>query len=167
MGGMNYHIEVCFDDGIMWIARICRFNATSPPAALRDYIIQSEVATLRFLEQTAVPAPKVYDFALEHPGNLVGVGFILMDKLPGKSLRWSIATQEQRNKVMYQLADTFVELHKYPFDLLGLLDSPGESQVGAFARESLTNLCILKCAPLGPFLLSKSITSPQSNSSWI
>ena len=81
MGGMNYHIEVRFEDGITWIARIRRFNATSPPAALRDYIIQSAVATIMFLEQTDVPAPKVYDFALEHPGNAVGVGFILMEKL--------------------------------------------------------------------------------------
>ncbi|EEU37153.1 uncharacterized protein NECHADRAFT_37196 [Fusarium vanettenii 77-13-4] len=148
---MNYHIQVRFDDGITWIARIRRFNATSPPAALRDYIIQSEVATLRFLEQTAVPAPKVYDFALEHPSNPVGVGFILMDKLPGRSLRWSIATQEQRNKVMDQLADTFIELHKSPFDLLGSLDSPGESHVGAFARESLTNLVDSEMRAIGPF----------------
>ncbi|RSL76145.1 hypothetical protein CEP51_010235 [Fusarium floridanum] len=151
MGGMNYHIEVRFDDGITWIARIRRFNATSPPAALRDYIIQSEVATLMFLEQTGVPAPKVYDFALEHSGNPVGVGFILMEKLPGKSLRWSIATQQQRKKVMNQLADTFVELHKYPFDLLGSLNTPGGSQVGAFARESLTNFVQSEMQTTGPF----------------
>jgi hypothetical protein len=72
---MNYHIEVRFDDGITWIARIRRLNATSPRAALRYYIIQSEVANLMFLGQTKVPAPQVYDFALEHPGNPVGIGF--------------------------------------------------------------------------------------------
>ena len=151
MGGMNYHIEVRFDDGITWIARIRRFNASSPPAALRDYIIQSEVATLMFLGQTRVPTPKVYDFALEHPGNPVGVGFILMEKLPGKSLRWSMATQQQRKKVMDQLADTFIELRKYPFRLLGSLDSPGGSQVGAFARESLTNFTQSEMRTTGPF----------------
>lgn len=143
MGGMNYHVEVRFDDGITWIARIRRLNATSPPPALRDYIIQSEVATLLFLEEQtggAVPAPKVYDFALEQqPGNAVGVGFILMEKLPGKSLRWSIATQQERERVMSQLADIFVEIQKHPFDLLGSLDRPSETRVGAFARESLTN----------------------------
>ncbi|KAF5021907.1 hypothetical protein F66182_6055 [Fusarium sp. NRRL 66182] len=150
MGGMNYHIEVRFDDGVTWIARIRRFNATSPPRALRDDIIQSEVATLMFLEHTGVPAPKVYDFALEHPENPVGVGFILMDKLPGKSLRWSVAAQEQKNKVMDQLADVFVELHKHPFDLLGSLDSPGSSHVGAFARESLTNFVQSQMHTTGP-----------------
>lgn len=151
MGGMNYHIEIRFDDGIIWIARIRRFNATSPPAPLRDYIIQSEVATLKFLGQTSVPTPKVYDFALEHSGNPVGVGFILMEKLPGKSLRWSITTQEQRRKVMSQLADTFIELQKYPFNLLGSLNSPDTSHVGAFARESLTNFEQSEMRTIGPF----------------
>ncbi|KAF9767663.1 hypothetical protein IL306_015140 [Fusarium sp. DS 682] len=151
MGGMNYHIEVRFDDGVTWMARIRRFNATSPPAALRDYIIRSEVATLMFLEKTGVPAPRVYDFALEGPDNTVGVGFILMEKLPGKSLRWSIATQQQRERVMSQLADTFVELQKYPFDLLGSLDSPGEPHVGAFARESLTDFVQSEMCTIGPF----------------
>jgi hypothetical protein len=92
MGEMNYYIKVCFKDGITWIARIRRFNAISPLIALRDYIIRSKVLTLMFLEETSVPTPQVYDFALEHPDNLVGVGFILIEKLPGKSLRWFLAT---------------------------------------------------------------------------
>ncbi|KAF4448495.1 Protein kinase-like domain protein [Fusarium austroafricanum] len=151
MGGMNYHIEVRFSDGITWIARIRRFNATSPPPALRDYIIRSEVATLKFLEKTNVPAPKVYDFALEEPDNPVGVGFILMEKLPGKSLLWSLANEQQREKVISQLTDTFVELQKHPFDLLGSLDSPGGCHVGAFAREEPTNFEQSEMRTTGPF----------------
>ncbi|KAL6850739.1 hypothetical protein ACO1O0_007864 [Amphichorda felina] len=104
-----------------------------------------------FLEKTSVPAPKVFDFALEHPDNTVGVGFILMEKLPGKSLKWSIASREQRRKVMNQLADTFVELQKYPFNLLGSLDSPGESHIGAFARESLIEFTQSEMRTSGPF----------------
>ncbi|KAI5859849.1 hypothetical protein GGS23DRAFT_264210 [Durotheca rogersii] len=155
MGGMNYHIEIRFSDGVQWIARVRRFNATSPPAGLRDYIIQSEVATLKFLERTSIPAPRVFDFMLDHADNPVGVGYILMEKLPGKSLRWSIATQEQRRKVMEQLANVSIELGKYPFDLLGSLDHPGDSHVGAFARESLTDFIQSEMRPLGPF------TSPE------
>lgn len=156
MGGMNYHIEVRFEDGVVWIARIRRFNASSPPAALRDYIIQSEVATLMFLKHTNVPAPEVYDYALEGaPGNTVGVGYILMQKLPGKSLRWSIATPEQRNNVMSQMADIFIELHKHPFPLLGSLDSPGTSHIGAYARESLTNFAQSTMCTTGPFSCPK------------
>jgi len=35
MGGMNYHVEICFSDGVAWTARVRRFNATSPPPVLR------------------------------------------------------------------------------------------------------------------------------------
>ncbi|CAF3447655.1 unnamed protein product [Fusarium graminearum] len=52
---------------------------------------------------------------------------------------------------MDQLADTFVEFQKYPFDLLGSLDSPGGSHVGAFARESLTNFTHSEMRTSGPF----------------
>ena len=151
MGGMNYHIEVRFHDGVVWLARVRRFNATSPPPALRDYIIRSEVATLMFLQdETGVPAPKVYDYALEGPHNPVGVGFILFEKIPGKSLRWSVANQEQRTKVMDQLADAFIELSKHTFDRLGSLDTPGGSHVGAFARESLTTFVQSEMRAIGP-----------------
>ena len=155
MGGMNYHVDITFNDGSVWIARIRRFNATSPPPQLRDHIIQSEVATLKFLEQTRVPTPRVYDFALEgSPGNDVGVGYILMEKLPGKSLRWCSPemTPERRRKVISQLADIYTELYKYPFDRVGSLDRPsGEAHVGAFARESLTDFTESGIEALSPF----------------
>lgn len=150
MGGMNYHVEVSFDDGVQWMARIRRYNAASPPEALRNYIVQSEVATLKFLEKTAVPTPKVFDFALENEDNPIGVGYILMEKLPGKSLDWPTATGEQRQRVVSQLADTFIELSKYPFNLLGSLDLPGEPHVGPFARELLTNFTHSGMHAIGP-----------------
>ncbi|KAK9859641.1 hypothetical protein MYU51_013817 [Penicillium brevicompactum] len=62
MGGMNYHIEISFEDGISWLARIRRSNATSLPPELRNYILGSEVSTLKFLSKTKVPAPEVFDF---------------------------------------------------------------------------------------------------------
>ncbi|EHK43868.1 hypothetical protein TRIATDRAFT_244617, partial [Trichoderma atroviride IMI 206040] len=92
MGGMNHHIDICFGDGMVWIARIRRSNSKSPPPAVRDYILQSEVATLEFLHRTDVPIPKVFNFELEHPGNPVGVGFNLMEELLGRALQWATAT---------------------------------------------------------------------------
>ena len=71
--------------------------------------------------------------------------------MPGKSLRWSITTPEQRKKFINQLADTFIELHKFPFDLLGCLNRPGDSHVGAFARESLTDFQGSFMQATGPF----------------
>ncbi|RDA95140.1 hypothetical protein CP533_1869 [Ophiocordyceps camponoti-saundersi (nom. inval.)] len=150
MGGMNFHVEIRFDDGVEWMARFRRSNASSPPAAIRDYIMRSEVATLMFLEKTAVPTPKVYDFQLEHPGNPVGPAFILMEKLPGKPLEWSTATPEQKQRVMSQLADVHLELHKHPFRSFGSLDTPGDSHIGPFARESLTTFTKSGMQTIGP-----------------
>lgn len=151
MGGMNYHIEIEFEDGIKWLARIRRFNATSPPAALRDYIFKSEIATLMFLEKTAVPSPRVLGYALEGPDNPVGVSYMLIEKLAGSSLRWSIATVEQRTKVIEQVADIFIELQRFPFDKMGSIQNPGSQHIGPFARESLTRFDGSDMKTLGPY----------------
>ena len=84
---MNYHIDIEFDNGTVWLARIRWFNAISPPLVLRDHIFRSEVATLKFLERTTVPTPKVFEYALEGENNLVGVGYMLTKKLLGSFLR--------------------------------------------------------------------------------
>ncbi|KOS41013.1 hypothetical protein CDV55_103664 [Aspergillus turcosus] len=158
MGGMNYHIEILFDDGITWLARIRRSNATSPPAELRDYILRSEVSTLQFLSETKVPAPKVFDFNFCEP-NPVGVGYILMEKLPGRSLRWSLATPEQRRKVTSQLADIYIELYAHPFAMTGSMHHPGSHDIGPFARESLTEYHGSQMKALGPFFSTKEYFS--------
>jgi aminoglycoside phosphotransferase (APT) family kinase protein len=152
MGGMNYHVEIRFEDGVSWLARIRRSNATSPPPDLRDHIIRSEVATLQFLEKTGVPAPRVFDFDFERKENPVGVGYILMEKMPGKSLRWSLLSADQRKKVMSQLADIYITLHSFPFQSAGSFDQPGTSHIGSFARESLTDYHPSgEMRPLGPY----------------
>ncbi|PWY78928.1 hypothetical protein BO83DRAFT_461149 [Aspergillus eucalypticola CBS 122712] len=135
MGGMNYHIEILFADGARWLARIRRSNATSPPPGLRDYIMRSEVATLQFLGKTKIPVPKVFDYALEGQ-TPVGVGYILMEKIPGKSLR-------QRKKVMTQLADVYIELERFAFDR--------SDHIASFARESMTEYVNSQMIPLGPY----------------
>ncbi|PYH38142.1 uncharacterized protein BO87DRAFT_326429, partial [Aspergillus neoniger CBS 115656] len=150
MGGMNYHIEILFADGVRWLARIRRSNVTSPPPDLRDYIMRSEVATLQFLGKTKIPIPKVLDYALEGQ-TPVSVGYILMAKLPGKSLRWSPASQEQRKKVMTQLADVYIELERFAFNSMGSMDEPGIDHIASFARESLTEYVNSQMVPLGPY----------------
>ncbi|KAK0667822.1 hypothetical protein QBC41DRAFT_395247 [Cercophora samala] len=137
-GTRNYHLDVEFADGVTWIARIRQppmNHAAPPPPSVRSYLIQSEAATLRFLETTAVPAPRVFGYGLEGPDNPVGVGYILMEKLPGAPLRWDVADPNQRRKVLEQLAEVYVELGRHPFAGLGSLDTPGSDHVGPFARE--------------------------------
>ncbi|KAF2275683.1 uncharacterized protein EI97DRAFT_420100 [Westerdykella ornata] len=153
MGGMNYHIDIVFEDGVVWLARIRRFDAASPPPALRDHIFQSEVATMKFLEEVAIPTPRVFDFALESEENPVGVGYMLIEKMPGTSLRWSLASPDQRRKVVEQLADMLIELRKHPFDKMGSLElsASGPLHIGAFARESLTDFDRSRISALGPY----------------
>ena len=85
MGGMNCHMEILFEDGVSWLARIRRFNVTSPPLELRNYIMCSEVATLQFLNKTKVPSPKVFDFSFDE-ANPVGSAYILIGKNARKFL---------------------------------------------------------------------------------
>lgn len=72
----------------------------------------SEVATLQFLRKTKVPAPKVFDYNFDE-GDPIRVGYILMEKMTEKSLRWSLTSAEQRQKVMSRLADIYIELQAF------------------------------------------------------
>lgn len=151
MGGMNYHIEIVFEDGVRWLARIRRLNATSPPPELRNYIMKSEVATLKYLETTAVLALKLFNYAFEGDGNPIRDGYMLIEKLPGTSLRWSTASSQQRTKVMEGLAKAYIELQKVPFSKIGCLENPSSLQIGPLARESLTDLDASGMITLGPY----------------
>ncbi|KAH0045775.1 hypothetical protein KCU78_g166, partial [Aureobasidium melanogenum] len=151
MGGMNLHVRIMFEDKVTWIARIRRSNATSPPPQLRDRILKSEIQTLLFLEKTNIPTPKVWGYALEGQENPVGVGYILMDCMPGKVLDWSSAPQERKRKIIAQLADIYIELRKHPFSKIGAIEQADEKRVGPLARECLTDFASSDIRPLGPF----------------
>lgn len=149
MGGMNCHIELDFEDGVRRLARVQSSNATSPPHELQDCIMQSEVATLTFLEKTKVPSPRVFDYALERVDNAIGVGYVLFEQMPGNALSWSTATPAQKRKVLSQIANYRVELRQYPFSSMGSLITPGSEHVGPFANESLTDCVDSTMNPIG------------------
>jgi hypothetical protein len=152
IGSMNYHIDLRFSDGIVWIARIRRVNATPPPPQVRDNIFTSEVATLKIPEHTGVPAPRVHDFALEGPSNLVGVSYMLQEKIAGRSCSWSLANPEQKKNLLKDLANVFIELSAHPFDSMRSPVLQPSLAVGPFARESLTDIYRSSTMKtLGPF----------------
>lgn len=50
-----------------------------------DYLIRSEYATLKFLETTRVPAPRVFDYGIAcDENNKTGVNYTLMEEMAGK-----------------------------------------------------------------------------------
>ncbi|KAG5990376.1 hypothetical protein E4U52_004643 [Claviceps spartinae] len=170
MGGRNCHADITFEDGVVWIARFRLIDSRKPPEA-RKYVLQSEAATMQFLDRhTRVPSPRVFDWACESdPTNTIGVGYILMEKLNGTSLEWNEATATQKEKIVRQFADIMLEIERHPFDRLGSLIFTTEFssrearrgaavesqiQVGALANESMFRSGD-DAMPLGPFRSSK------------
>lgn len=137
MGCANYHGWIHFDDGTRWIVRIPRASYGAVPDPLIEYLVASEYATLKFLGNTKVPAPRPYAYALgSDPQNSVGVSYILMEALAGAPYYSSVATPEQREKVLSQLADVLVELSKHPLPRAGsLIHSNGRTEVSSFASN--------------------------------
>lgn len=142
MGGQNCHAEITFEDNVKWLARFRLAKTSSPPVEARNYILRSEAATMNFLRKlTRIPSPEVYDWACESdPQNpLGGVGYILMEKIKGEPLDWQQATSSQKEKVMQQLADIFLEIEKHPFDKIGSIMPARDSaafEIQGFAHHA-------------------------------
>ncbi|KAJ5718543.1 hypothetical protein N7488_004189 [Penicillium malachiteum] len=161
MGGANYHARIRFESGAVWLMRVPRTNG-SLPQSLIDHLVRSEYATLKFLESTQVPAPRVYDYAIaEEQNNKIGVSYIFMEEMPGRP--WNqqgspgkeTADNEDKEKIWSGLADILIELERYPFPKGGSL-LPGSSGsclepvVGALASERF-----LVLSPAGPYDTAK------------
>lgn len=156
MGCANYHARVRFPgNGSSWLIRVPRVNNTIPQQLI-DYLIRSEYATLKFLETTKVPAPRVFGHGIAgDTNNKVGVSYILMEEMPGKP--WNgqgphgkrSADNKDKEKVWNGLADILIELKIHPFSKAGsLLPGPLASHptVSAIASERF-----LVLSPSGPF----------------
>ncbi|KAJ3489271.1 hypothetical protein NLG97_g6035 [Lecanicillium saksenae] len=139
-GGQNCNLDVVFEDGIAWVARIRLCHTLLPPDVIQRYFCLSEVATLQFLARTKVPAPEAYAYELDST-NPAGVAYILMEKLPGMALDWKGANESQRAHVMSQLVDVQLELEKHPLPRAGslilpesIIESREEIRVGPYAQ---------------------------------
>ncbi|KAG6063242.1 hypothetical protein E4U32_001451 [Claviceps aff. humidiphila group G2b] len=171
MGGLNCHVDITFEDGVVWLARFRILSVIAPPPEVRDYTLQSEATTMQFLERhTRVPSPRVFDWACESdPTNTIGVGYILMEKLDGTSLNWQKAAAAQKEKIVRQYADIMLEIERHPFDQLGSLIattgcSSGEATQEAEIESQIQVGALADCStfrsgdggmPLGPFSSSK------------
>jgi hypothetical protein len=146
MGGQSCHLDIEFEDGDTWIARLrLTTDPTLPPHGTQEKIFASEVATLRFLSKTTEPVPEVFYASFDD--NEIRSPIILMQKLPGHALQWDNTSTLQKIKAMEQLADIFVELHRHPFPSTGSLIS-ADGQVGPFAQVAMFSTPSLS---LGPF----------------
>ena len=148
-GGQNCNVDVEFQDGIVWLARIRLDDPSLAPKPIQAYVFLSEVFTLKYLGNIGIPVPEVFHYKTESSGNPVGVPFLLMEKLKGAALDWNSTTSAQKIKVLEQLADVFLALEKHPFPTTGsIYPSNGSIKVGAFALPPLFES---PNTPLGPF----------------
>ncbi|KAK8087915.1 hypothetical protein PG997_002876 [Apiospora hydei] len=154
-GGQNCHANIKFQDGVEWLARFRLQRNSSPPLEVRDYILRSEAATMFYLQkQTRLPTPKIFDWACEaDPENRVRAGYILMEKIDATPLDWQAATDEQRETIMQQLADIFIEIEKHPFASMGSLAISNGSIVD-IQGLALPSVFRPGTGPLGPFTSS-------------
>ncbi|EEH06891.1 conserved hypothetical protein [Histoplasma capsulatum G186AR] len=156
MGCANYHARICFTDkGSVWLLRVPRMNG-NVPQSLVNYIIRSEYATLKFLETTKVPAPRVFDYGIIGDGNNeLGVSYLLIEEMPGRT--WNsqgpngkrFADDKDKERIWSSLADILIELERHPFPRAGSLlpgPSPSDPIISAIASERF-----LVLSPSGPF----------------
>ncbi|OAT11368.1 hypothetical protein BDBG_06874 [Blastomyces gilchristii SLH14081] len=147
----DFHVDINFQDGVVWDARIRLRNDAFPPLPVQKYIFLSEVFTLKFLEKTAVPAPGVYYYSwADSPDSHVGASFVLLEKMGGRKLQWDKVSKSRQTKIMEQLVDISLELERYSFEMTGSIvpSDDGEVNIGGYAqlplfRDSRT--------PIGPF----------------
>lgn len=157
MGAANYHARIRFEDGSpSWLIRVPRVAslATGLTSSLVEYLVLSEYATLKFLENTSVPAPRAFGCGVSGEGtdHGVGVSFVLMEELPGKpwygqGASGSRATDSEKAKIWNGLAEILIELEKHPFPKAGsLMLQSSQIDVSAVASDRF-----LLLDPAGPY----------------
>ncbi|KAI0863577.1 hypothetical protein F4860DRAFT_68268 [Xylaria cubensis] len=149
MGCANYHGWIVFDDGIKWLVRIPRTTDFSDvPTDLTEYLVESEYATLKVLENLGVPAPRAHGYGLaSDPNNSVGVSYILEDAMPGKPFYAYQATDEQKLRVYEQYADVLIKMSQFTStQACSLVPRNGGTQEGAIASNRF-----LALGKYGPF----------------
>lgn len=160
MGSANYHARINFDDrSPSWLLRVPRVAsfAVGLPPLLVEYLVLSEYTTLKFLETTAVPAPRAFGYGICGTGtdHGTGVSFILMEELRGtpwvgQGVSSDEANKDEKTKVWSGLADILTELEKHPFPKAGSLSLQlSDIEVSAVASDRF-----LVLTPTGPFTTS-------------
>lgn len=116
MGLAYHHSWIMFDDAVKWTVRI-PFDVFCEdiPAQLIEYLVESEYATLKFLEHFSVPTPRAHAYGLaSDSSNLVGVSYILEDAMPGRPYSPGEATAEQKLHVLGQYASYMQDFRGFP-----------------------------------------------------
>lgn len=100
-GGFNRTFELTMKDGFQLIARL-----PYPSTQSKRLAVASEVATMDLVPSHGVPVPQIFGYSTDID-NPVGVEYILMGKVKGKSLGdvWFTISQKERIKLLSGLVE--------------------------------------------------------------
>lgn len=114
-GGFNRVLQITMVDDTQILARL-PYPSTEP----RQLAVASEVATLALLRAHGLPVPHVHAYSTDAK-NPVGSEYIIMEKMPGRSLSacWFDLSDQQRLKVLLQLVQLEAKLHTIDFPASG------------------------------------------------
>lgn len=151
MGNAYYHAWLIFDDGDRWLIHTPRTVLCDIPQDMVEYFIASEYATLKFLEPTKVPAPRVFGFGLaSDEDNSVGVSYLLMECLSGSPLDSDLsgAEPQRQQSILAQVAEILIEISEHPAPSVGSLIIKGsQNSISKMASNRFVHLGLS-----GPFL---------------
>ncbi|KAF2498771.1 kinase subdomain-containing protein [Lophium mytilinum] len=134
-GGFNRVFEITMADNTQILARL-PYPSTQP----KGFAVASEVATLKLLRHYGLPVPRVLGYSTDS-SNPVGSEYILMEKVPGRSLgdRWFDLTEKERLKVTMGVVEMEAKLFSIDIPAYGSIyhgyDLPPET-----ARVSIPSL---------------------------
>ncbi|KAJ7931762.1 kinase-like domain-containing protein [Mycena leptocephala] len=118
-GGFNTVFLLTFADAL---ARLRRGPSSESAALPSDFLAQefiSEVATISFVrDHTLIPVPELYHSDSDAK-NAFGTPYMLMKRIPGKSLGTSLTSREQRERVLSDVARIEVQLLRAPLRAIG------------------------------------------------
>jgi Phosphotransferase enzyme family len=146
-GSYNLVFRFHFETGGDVVLRVPQPGNTA--AALVAEKVNNEVNWMKFLgEMTSIPVPKVYSFGTHAPDLIprLELPFIIMDFLPGESLRSflfamskpGIADDEKRDKIYEQIANFYLQLYNLRFDAIGSVSKDMTSGRWAVMNRPLT-----------------------------
>ncbi|KAK6518934.1 hypothetical protein TWF281_003626 [Arthrobotrys megalospora] len=118
---LDYTVEITFEDGVSWLARLPKPWRSSHP----NESMYSQISAWRYLKKnTSIPVPEVYHFAYDtEPSNNVGASFMLYEKLPGQQVpELDVENPTSIGKAARfhgQLADIIFQLSSRTFENIG------------------------------------------------
>ena len=135
-GSQHLVIEVVFEDGAVWIARI---RLSKKLSAHEKMAMESEICVMRTVRsRTAVPVPEVYNWD-SGTDNVFGAPFILMEAIHGRCVCNDPSFPSIKYKVLDQMASIMVQLSSLRFPAIGSLTTGdistmviGDTVVGPF-----------------------------------